>query len=126
MTEGASEDDDNEDEKGDEGEGDLYNTDNEPYSRTLSDGDDITVNSAQSAVIDLTEFALSPASTSFLFYSTSLTFIEQLRRYKSLLKLVVVDKNGLKQLYLPVRTYHVMFTTYRLSDHLKRKQGHIS
>lgn len=54
MTEGASDDDNNEDEEGDEGEGDLYNTDNEPYSRTLSDGDDITANSAQSAVTHLT------------------------------------------------------------------------
>jgi parallel beta-helix repeat protein len=36
------EDDDDGDE---EGEGELYNTDNEPYRRTLNDGDSITVNS---------------------------------------------------------------------------------
>ncbi len=32
-----------------EGEGDLHNTDNEPYGRTLSDGDSITVNSSSSS-----------------------------------------------------------------------------
>ncbi len=31
-----------------EGEGELYNTDSEPYRRTLSDGDSITVNSSSS------------------------------------------------------------------------------
>src|SRR5918994_1574841 len=31
---------------GEEGEGNLYNTDSEPYRRTLSDGDSITVNSS--------------------------------------------------------------------------------
>jgi mannuronan 5-epimerase len=40
------EDDDNNDGGEEEGEGHLYNTDNEPYSRTLSDGDSITVNSS--------------------------------------------------------------------------------
>jgi hypothetical protein len=29
-----------------EGEGNLYNTDDEPFRRTLSDGDSITVNSS--------------------------------------------------------------------------------
>jgi parallel beta-helix repeat protein len=48
VTEGARSDDDEDDEDDDEeeGEGDLYNTDNEPYRRTLSDGDEITVNSS--------------------------------------------------------------------------------
>lgn len=52
VTDGESEDDDddddddNEDEDG--GEGESYNTDIEPYRKTLSDGDSITVNSAQS------------------------------------------------------------------------------
>jgi parallel beta-helix repeat protein len=41
VTDGASDDDD--DEQG--GGGALYNTDNEPYRTTLSDGDSITVNS---------------------------------------------------------------------------------
>ena len=40
VTEGAT------DEEEEEGEGDSYNTDIEPYRRTLSDGDDITVNSS--------------------------------------------------------------------------------
>jgi hypothetical protein len=31
-----------------EGEGELYNTDSEPYRRILSDGDSITVNSSSS------------------------------------------------------------------------------
>ncbi|MFL6523901.1 MAG: right-handed parallel beta-helix repeat-containing protein, partial [Nitrososphaera sp.] len=41
---GSSGDDDNEDEEG--GKGELHNTDIEPYRRTLSDGDSITVNSS--------------------------------------------------------------------------------
>jgi mannuronan 5-epimerase len=46
VTEGET---DREEEDGgdeEEGEGDLYNTDNEPYRTTLSDGDSITVNSS--------------------------------------------------------------------------------
>jgi mannuronan 5-epimerase len=45
VTEGET---DREEDGGDEeeGEGDLYNTDNEPYRTTLSDGDSITVNSS--------------------------------------------------------------------------------
>jgi hypothetical protein len=39
VTEGAIEEDDEE-------EGNSYNTDIEPYRRTLSSGDDITVNSS--------------------------------------------------------------------------------
>jgi hypothetical protein len=39
VTEGNTNDDD------DEGEGDLYNTDNEPFRMTLGDDDSITVNS---------------------------------------------------------------------------------
>jgi hypothetical protein len=42
VTEGETDDDEEEE----EGEGDLYNTDNEPFRRTLSDGDSITVNSS--------------------------------------------------------------------------------
>jgi len=42
VTEGET--DGEEDEE--EGEGDLYNTDNQPYRRTLSDGDSITVDSS--------------------------------------------------------------------------------
>jgi hypothetical protein len=42
----TDEDDDNNDGGEEKGEGDLYNTDNEPYSRTLGDGDSITVNSS--------------------------------------------------------------------------------
>jgi parallel beta-helix repeat protein len=42
VTEGASEEDDSEDEDS----GESYNTDIEPYRRTLNDGDDITVNSS--------------------------------------------------------------------------------
>jgi hypothetical protein len=38
--------DEEDDDGGDEDEGDLYNTDNAPYRRTLSDGDSITVNSS--------------------------------------------------------------------------------
>src|SRR5215208_2526045 len=37
---------DEDDEGGDEGEGESYNTDIQPYRRTLSDGDSITVNSS--------------------------------------------------------------------------------
>jgi hypothetical protein len=33
---------------GEEGEGELYNTDSVPYTRTLSDGDSITVKSSSS------------------------------------------------------------------------------
>jgi mannuronan 5-epimerase len=44
VTEGVIDEEDEEDE--DESEGDLYNTDIEPYRRTLSDGDDITINNA--------------------------------------------------------------------------------
>ena len=44
VIEGENEDDD--DEEGDEGEGELYNTDVEPYRKTLSDGDSITVSSS--------------------------------------------------------------------------------
>jgi poly(beta-D-mannuronate) C5 epimerase len=44
VTDGVIEEDDEEEE--DEGEGDQYNTDMEPYRRTLSDGNDITVNSS--------------------------------------------------------------------------------
>jgi poly(beta-D-mannuronate) C5 epimerase len=44
VTEGETDDDEEEAEE--EGEGDLYNTDNEPFRRTLSDGDSITVNSS--------------------------------------------------------------------------------
>jgi parallel beta-helix repeat protein len=43
VTEGVSDSDDGNE---DEDEGELYNTDIEPYRRTLSDGDDITVNSS--------------------------------------------------------------------------------
>ncbi len=51
VIEGAIDDDEGEeDENGDDGaeggEGDLYNTDVEPYRRALSDGDSITVNSS--------------------------------------------------------------------------------
>ena len=44
----GEEEDDGDDGSGDEeeGEGDLYNTDNEPYRTTLSDSDSITVNSS--------------------------------------------------------------------------------
>ena len=42
VTDGASDDDDDD---GQGGGGALYNTDNEPYRTTLSDGDSITVNS---------------------------------------------------------------------------------
>jgi mannuronan 5-epimerase len=38
--------DDEDDDGGDEGEGELYNTDIQPYKRTLSDGDSITINSS--------------------------------------------------------------------------------
>ena len=43
VTEGASEEEEEEEE--DEGGGELHNTGNEPYRRTLSVGDRITVNS---------------------------------------------------------------------------------
>jgi parallel beta-helix repeat protein len=47
VIEGEVDEDDDEDEDGgDEGEGELYNTDIQPYRRTLSDGDEITVNSS--------------------------------------------------------------------------------
>jgi parallel beta-helix repeat protein len=48
VTEGETggEEDDEDDGDEEEGEEDLYNTDNEPYRRTLSDGDSITVNSS--------------------------------------------------------------------------------
>jgi hypothetical protein len=42
VRDGGEDDDDDED---DEEEGDSYNTDIEPFRRTLSDGDEITVNS---------------------------------------------------------------------------------
>jgi mannuronan 5-epimerase len=46
VTEGEEEEEgDNGGGDDDEGEGNLYNTDNEPFRRTLSDGDSITVNS---------------------------------------------------------------------------------
>jgi hypothetical protein len=45
VIEGEVDEDDDED-GGDEGEGELYNTDIQPYRRTLSDGDEITVNSS--------------------------------------------------------------------------------
>jgi hypothetical protein len=50
VTEGET-DEEEEDDDGDggdeeEGEGNSYNTDNEPFRRTLSDGDSITVNSS--------------------------------------------------------------------------------
>src|ERR671918_353240 len=49
VTEGETDEDDDDDGGGDEeeeeGEGELYNTYNEPFRRTLSDGDSITVNS---------------------------------------------------------------------------------
>ena len=44
MTEGVVDEEDEEDHE--ESEGGSYNTDIEPYRRTLSDGDDITVNSS--------------------------------------------------------------------------------
>ena len=40
------EDDDGDDAEDEEGEGNSYNTDSEPYRRTLGDGDSITVNSS--------------------------------------------------------------------------------
>ena len=40
VTEGETDEDE------EEGQGDLYNTDNEPFRRTLSDDDSITVNSS--------------------------------------------------------------------------------
>jgi parallel beta-helix repeat protein len=46
VVEGANDREDRDDnDEDEEGEGDLYNTDNEPYRRRLSDGDSITVNS---------------------------------------------------------------------------------
>ena len=44
VTDGESDDDDDNNEEG--GEGELYNTDIQPYRKTLSDGDSITVNSS--------------------------------------------------------------------------------
>ena len=49
VTEGETDEEENDDDgSGDdeEGEGNLYNTYNEPFRRTLSDGDSITVNSS--------------------------------------------------------------------------------
>jgi hypothetical protein len=50
VTEGetdAEEDEEDGDDAGDEeGEGNSYNTDSEPYRRTLSDDDSVTVNSS--------------------------------------------------------------------------------
>jgi hypothetical protein len=46
VREGGGEDDDDED---DEEEGDSFNTDIQPYRRTLSDGDSITVTSSSSS-----------------------------------------------------------------------------
>jgi parallel beta-helix repeat protein len=43
---GEEENEDDGDGEDEEGEGDLYNTDNQPYRRTLTDGDSITVNSS--------------------------------------------------------------------------------
>jgi len=45
VIEGEVDEEEEDDEGGDEGEGESYNTDIQPYSRTLSDGDSITVNS---------------------------------------------------------------------------------
>jgi poly(beta-D-mannuronate) C5 epimerase len=44
VTDGESDDEDDNNEEGEEGE--LYNTDIQPYRKTLSDGDSITVNSS--------------------------------------------------------------------------------
>ncbi len=44
---GGEDDGSGDDEEEEEREGDLYNTDIEPYRRTLNDGDEITVNSSQ-------------------------------------------------------------------------------
>src|SRR5918992_441656 len=44
-SDGGGEEDDGNGEDEEEGEGNLYNTDNEPFRRILSDGDSITVNS---------------------------------------------------------------------------------
>jgi mannuronan 5-epimerase len=44
-SDGGGEEDDGNGGDEEEGEGNLYNTDNEPFRRTLSDGDSITVNS---------------------------------------------------------------------------------
>src|SRR5215207_10414369 len=47
VIEGEVDEDDDEDEDGgDEGEGEMHNTDIQPYRRTLSDGDEITVSSS--------------------------------------------------------------------------------
>jgi hypothetical protein len=49
---GREEEDDSDDGGNEEeGEGDLYNTDNEPYRTTLSDDDEITVNSIMKPII---------------------------------------------------------------------------
>src|SRR5215213_9122250 len=45
VIEGEVDEEEEDDEGGDEGEGESYNTDIQPYSKTLSDGDSITVNS---------------------------------------------------------------------------------
>jgi parallel beta-helix repeat protein len=45
VTEGANDGEDGDDEGDDEYERNSYNTNNDPYRRTLSDGDSITVNS---------------------------------------------------------------------------------
>ena len=45
VTEGANDGEDGDDEGDDEYEGNSYNTNNDPYRRTLSDGDSIAVNS---------------------------------------------------------------------------------
>jgi parallel beta-helix repeat protein len=55
VTEGemdGEEDDDNDGGDEEVGEGDSYNTDNEPYRTTLSDGDSITVNSLPQSVVN--------------------------------------------------------------------------
>jgi hypothetical protein len=47
VIEGVIDEEEEEDEGEDEeDEGDLYNTDIEPYRRTLSGGDDITINNS--------------------------------------------------------------------------------
>jgi mannuronan 5-epimerase len=45
VTEGANEDDDDDDDDDEEEDENSYNTDNEPYRKTLDDGDSITLNS---------------------------------------------------------------------------------
>jgi len=46
VTEGANDGEEGDDEEDDEDEANSYNTDIEPYSTILSDGDSITVNSS--------------------------------------------------------------------------------